>query len=66
MTFKRHPTFTPTPNEDSKLWRYMNLPKFLSLLQTKSLFLCNLELMARSDLFEGTLPSSRFKHRKWN
>ena len=43
----------------------MSLPKFLSLLQTRSLFLCNLELMARSDPFEGTLPSSRFKHRGW-
>lgn len=65
MPFKRHPIFVPAPSEEAKLWRYMNLPKFLSLLQTRSLFLCNLELMARSDPFEGTLPSSRFKHRSW-
>lgn len=65
MPFKRHPIFVPAPSEDAKLWRYMSLPKFLSLLQTKSLFLCNLEVMARSDPFEGALPSSRFKHRNW-
>jgi hypothetical protein len=65
MPFKRHPIFQPAPSEESKLWRYMGLPQYLSLLQSKSLFFCNLEVMARSDPFEGTLPASRFVHRKW-
>lgn len=66
MAFKDHPFFKPAPSRDSKLWRYMGLPKFLSLLQQKALFFCNLELMARDDSFEGTLPASRFIHRNWN
>ena len=65
MPFKDHTTFRPAPSEESKLWRYMGLPKYLSLLQDRSLFFCSLEMMARSDPFEGTLPASRFVHRKW-
>lgn len=66
MAFKRHPAFIPAPNEKSKLWRYMSLPKFLSLIQQNYLFMYNLELMARDDAFEGLLPSANFVHRKWN
>ena len=65
MAFINHPTFKPAPSVDSKLWRYMGLPKFLSLLQTNSLFLCNLELLAKADPFEGIFPTSKFKHRQW-
>ncbi len=66
MPFKQHPTFKPAPATDSKLWRYMSLSKYLSLLHSKSLFFCNLELLAQEDPFEGTLPASRFEHRSWN
>lgn len=65
MPFKHHKVFSPVPSPDARLWRYMSLAKFLSLLHTSELFLSNLELMARSDPFEGTLPPSRFVHRKW-
>jgi len=65
MPFKRHRIFQPAPSEESKLWRYMGLPTYLSLLQSRSLFFCNLQMMARSDPFEGMLPASRFVHRKW-
>ena len=47
------------------LWRYMSLPKFLSLIQQNSLFMGNLERMAHDDKFEGILPSANFVHRKW-
>ncbi|SFX44206.1 DUF2971 domain-containing protein [Azotobacter vinelandii] len=63
---RKHPVFHPPISKQSLLWRYMGLPKFLSLLQSKSLFFYNLELMAQGDPFEGTLPSSRFLHRSWN
>ncbi len=33
--------FTPPENEESKIWRYMNLAKFISLLSTESLYFCN-------------------------
>lgn len=65
MAFKRHPSFIPAPNREAKLWRYMSLPKFLSLIQQNYLFMYNLELMAKNDIFEGVLPSANFEHRKW-
>lgn len=65
MAFKRHSSFTPPPSEESKLWRYMSLPKFLSLIQQNFLFMGNLERMAQEDKFEGVLPSANFVHRKW-
>lgn len=66
MAFKRHSSFTPAPSEDSKLWRYMSLPKFLSLIQQNSLFMGNLEHMAQEDKFEGILPHGNFVHREWS
>ena len=65
MPFKRHAAFTRAPTTASRLWRYMSLAKFLSVLQSRAIFFGSLELMARSDPFEGTLPPSRFVHRRW-
>lgn len=65
MPIEKHPVFTEPPSQDSKLWRYISLSKYISLLQTGSLFLCNLEVMAKLDPFEGTYPPSKFQHRNW-
>ncbi|MDO5768513.1 MAG: DUF2971 domain-containing protein [Psychrobacter sp.] len=65
MPFKRHPTFNPALNKNSKLWRYMSLPKFISLIQNSNLFMYNLELMSKDDKFEGVLPAGNFIHRQW-
>lgn len=46
--------FTPPENKHVKLWRYMDFTKFVSLLHTKSLFLCRSDLF--DDPFEGTIP----------
>lgn len=40
-------------NENIKVWRYMNLSKFLSLIDKESLFLCRADKMG--DLFEASL-----------
>jgi hypothetical protein len=49
-----HPDFEQPKNESTKVWRYMDLSKFLSLLETSSLY------FTRSDKFidpyEGTIP----------
>ena len=66
MPFEEHPTFPATEHKDVKLWRYMNLPKYLSLLQTRSLFLSNLEVFAKVDPFEGSFPASLLEYRHWN
>jgi hypothetical protein len=65
MPFQRHPSFIPASAPDFPLWRYMSLPKYLSLLQKNALFFSNLEHMAGTDPFEGTLPRQRFQHREW-
>lgn len=53
MPYTPHPSFG-TPSRDRRIWRYMSLAKFISLLDTKALF------FARSDRFrdpfEGSYP----------
>lgn len=54
MTDMAHKQF-PQPDEPAVLaWRYLDLPKLLSLLLTKELHLTRLD--ALEDKFEGTLP----------
>lgn len=65
MPFKQQPPFIAINDENKKLWRYLSLSKFISLLQTKSLFLTNLDQLIRGDPFEGALPNSHFVHRNW-
>ncbi len=48
-----HPSMN-TPNEDYKIWRYMDIPSFLSLLVDEALTFTSASLM--EDKFEGTLP----------
>jgi hypothetical protein len=48
-----HPNIELPPPETT-IWRYMNLEKFISLLYTRSLFLCRLD--AFRDPWEGTWP----------
>lgn len=65
MPIKQHPEFNAPESPDTPIWRYLSLPKFLALLQSRSLYFSSLELLARDDPFEGTLPPSRFVHRTW-
>lgn len=43
------------PKKDVKVWRYMSLAKFISLLETKSLYLTRADRF--TDPYEGTLTS---------
>lgn len=40
------------PSPETAIWRYLSLPKLLSLLQTEALFLCRADLL--NDAFEGS------------
>lgn len=51
--YKEHPVFNP-PNDDATLWRYMDFVKFVSLLDTQSLFFARADKLG--DPFEGSLP----------
>jgi len=48
-------------NQNSQIWRYLNLEKFESVLKTESLFFCRVDKF--SDPFEGSVPKLEFEHR---
>lgn len=51
----RHPCFPQPPNIHIKVWRYMDLAKFVWLLKEKRLFMSRLDKLA--DPYEGSLTS---------
>lgn len=62
-----HPACHPPSSDDVVIWRYMNLPKFLDLLETESLYFSQVSKLG--DAFEGSLsrPSiERFRERYEN
>ncbi len=52
--YKEHPVFEKPENENVKIWRYLDFTKFVSLLDTKSLFFARADKL--SDPFEGSYP----------
>ena len=50
---EEHPSFT-LPEPESVLWRYMDFTKFVSLLETSSLYLVRADQLG--DPFEGSYP----------
>ena len=56
MVFKKHPVFKKPENENAKIWRYMDFTKFVSMLDTKSLYFTRIDLL--EDKFEGSVPKS--------
>jgi hypothetical protein len=52
-------------NPTIKVWRYMDLPKFMYLLEKEALFFCRADLFA--DEFEGsfTKPAIEFREKVW-
>ena len=49
------------PSEDAFLVKYLDLTKFISLLQKESLFFCRLDKL--EDKFEGTTAKRNFENR---
>jgi hypothetical protein len=50
-----HPSFPQPQSNMAKIWRYMDLAKFVSLIQSRSLYLARLDKLA--DSYEGTITS---------
>lgn len=48
------------PEENYKIVKYLDITKFLSLIQTESIFFCRLDKF--EDKFEGTLPITSLKY----
>ena len=72
--YEEHPNFEP-PEDDAILWRYMDFTKFVSLLETQSLFFARADKLGdpfegayskvnvalRPVLYEGKIPESGLK-----
>jgi hypothetical protein len=60
----QHPVFEAPSNPDVSIWRYMDLAKFLSLLEDQALYFGRSDLM--SDSFEGTTTARTLEvAREW-
>ena len=57
-----HPILFQNLNGESRLWRYLDFSKFVSLISSKSLFFCRADQF--SDPFEGSYPAYNFVHRR--
>jgi hypothetical protein len=64
--YKEHPAFQSPKNENAKIWRYMDFTKFVSLLDTSSLFFTRVDTL--DDPFEGSCPIEVLQqiHKKLN
>ncbi len=58
----QHPAFEPSPDDSTKIWRYMDFTKFISLLDTKSLFFCRADRLP--DPFEGSTSKANMERRQ--
>lgn len=52
--YEEHPVFEKPHNENTKIWRYMDFTKFVSLLEKRALFFTRVDKLG--DPFEGSYP----------
>lgn len=57
-----HPCFPQPENKQMKVWRYLDLPKFINLLMTQKLYLSRIDIL--SDLYEGSLTKKNFANKE--
>lgn len=50
-----HSVFIAPDNHSTRLWRYMDFTKFVSVLHSRALYFPSLERLSREDPFEGAL-----------
>ncbi len=53
MAFKEHSEFIAPDDTKAKIWRYMDLAKFLSILDRRELYFARLDKLSEFDPFEG-------------
>lgn len=56
-----HPCFIQPQNSEALVWRYMDFTKFVSLLETNTLYFCQADCF--EDPFEGSLPKGNLINR---
>jgi hypothetical protein len=60
--FEEDPLFKPPDDPNIYIWRYIDLPKYVSLLNDKALYFCRMDKLI--DQFEGSLPRPNIIIRK--
>jgi len=55
MPYRQHAQIS-TPDINTKIWRYMDFTKFLSLLEKNAAFFCRADIIG--DKFEGAITES--------
>lgn len=53
MSFASHPVFTLPEDPQARIFRYMDLAKFLDVLETRSLYFSSIKKLTEQDPFEG-------------
>ena len=53
MSYKEQPDFISPSDPNCKIWRYMDLAKFLSIIDVRSLYFTRLDQLGTFDPFEG-------------
>lgn len=53
MPYRAHPAFVEPQDGTARLWRYMDLARFLSILENRALFFPSVATLAESDPYEG-------------
>lgn len=62
MAYEKHPVFNSPENTQSKIWRYMDISKFLNILDKNSLFFSRADLLG--DPFEGSYTKRNIEKRE--
>ena len=59
MSAQEHPVFSRPAQLDAPVWRYIDVAKYLSMLQSRALFFSRLDRLG--DPFEGSLPRANIE-----
>lgn len=64
--YKEHPVFEKPEDLNSRIWRYMDFTKFISLLEYSSLYFSRIDKL--DDAYEGSYPklNSKLKSATWS
>ena len=60
--FYKHPAFVDPENDTLKIWRYIELEKLVSLMETSELYFCRADYFRNDDPFEGTFPKDEYNY----
>jgi hypothetical protein len=57
-----HPAFVNPKDNKTKLWRYIEIQKYMHLVESSMLYFCRADLYRKEDPFEGTFPKIEYEY----